>query len=175
MFFVNQNIMKIIVKVSFFILFFSYHLNGQTCHEYKFKKELKNKLHKKLPFKADSTKLRFDGVYIHEFTNQDKTWYYFYKFHTDGTVIQSQMYCHFPTMEERSNPLNPNKSFYTFSESKIIMQDYNSYAGYIFSVMSINSNVIQYEYYLKRLGSKRKKTSLYKTDYKFIPDTALKW
>lgn len=175
MLFVNEGIMRRLINICFLIFFLSNCLYGQPCHEYRFKKEIKNKLHKKLPFKLDSNKLRFDGVYIHEFTKQDKTWYYFYKFNPDGTVFQSQMYCHLPTMEERSNPLNPNKSFYTFSNGKLIMQDYNSYSGYIFSIMSINSNTIRYEYYLKRIGSKRKKLSLYKTDYKFISDNTLKW
>tara|TARA_B100000683_G_scaffold266422_1_gene298652 strand:- start:2187 stop:2690 length:504 start_codon:yes stop_codon:yes gene_type:complete len=166
--------MRILIKICFLIFFFSNGLIGQTCFEYKFKKELKNKLHKKLPYKVDSNKLRFDGVYIHEYTNEDKTWYYFYKFNSDGTVSQSQMYCHFPTMDERSNPLNPNISYFTFSEGKVIMQEYNSYLGYYFSVMSVDLNTIQHEYSMKKIGAKRKKVSLYKTQYKFISNITLK-
>lgn len=170
-------LVRILNKMIIFrgLLFLSFiflveNVSAQPCREIIWKKKVKNKLHDKCQFKNDTAILNYGGVYLHEYTNDSVKWYYFKRFYSDGTVVNSQMYCHYPTLNERMTIQNGNKSYYVVRNKMIIMQEYNSYEGYYFSFLNLFDNEIKYGYTMRKLNGRKKENSLYKTVYKFVPD-----
>lgn len=143
---------------------------AQPCGEIIWNKKNKNKLHAKYEFVSDTSILKYNGVYIQEYNHDSVTWYYFKRFYPNGTVISSQRYCYYPNQQDRNNLKDGNKGYYFVKDKLIIIQEYNSHEGYYYSYLSLSKNKIQYDYTLKKLNSKRKKDSIYKTVYTFVPD-----
>lgn len=148
--------MKKLIVIVF--TFFSIGLCAQPCLDswcYEYRKKMRFRTPKQFTDGIKSDLVKYNGVYVEEFTWKDssgidQTYFHFYRFFENGSVFKSCSYCTYPSNEELNSFSRGYKRYFTIVDGLIRIENYTGKAGYFYEFFSVTENSFTAEYSLSR-------------------------